>query len=106
VKTIFAPSMTKKIINIFFLLVFAIQVLPVKQVGRILFQSSLIEELPEKTSSKSTDAFQDDYKHFLSLHTFSNSLFRNNTQSNYIHFSETLPDLMAGDLHTPPPDFS
>ena len=97
--------MIKKIINIFFLLVFITQVLPVKQFGRILFQSSLIEELPEKPPSKPTAGFEDDYKHFLSLHAFSNSLFRNNIRSNYIHFSETLPDLMAGDLHTPPPDF-
>jgi hypothetical protein len=97
--------MIKKIINIFFLLVFTTQILPVKQVGRILFQSSLIEELPEKPPSKSAAGFEDDYKHFLSLHAFSNSIFRNNIP-HYIHFSETLPDLMAGDLHTPPPDFS
>ena len=98
--------MAKKIINIFFIMVFMTQVLPVKQVGRILFQASMVEELPEKTPTKSSAGLEDDYKHFLSLHTYNNSFFTNNIQSPYIHFSEILPGLMAGDIHTPPPDFS
>jgi hypothetical protein len=97
--------MAKKVINIFFLLVFTTQLIPVKQVGRILFQATMVEELPEKTPSKSSAGFEDDYKHFTSLQVYSNP-FNYNNQSLYIHFSETLPGLMAGDVHSPPPDFS
>ena len=95
--------MGKKIINIFFLLVFMTQVLPVKQVGRILFQASLIEELPEKAPAK-TIGLEDLTKNVSSFYQF-NFLSVSNSNS-YIHFSETLPGLMAGDIQTPPPDFS
>src|SRR6185295_15353703 len=98
--------MLKKIVNIFFVLVFMTQVLPLQQVGRILFQASMVEELPEKTPSKSATGFEDDYKHFASYPGYANSTLKNNTQSYYLHFSETLPSLMAGDINTPPPDFS
>jgi hypothetical protein len=97
--------MTRKIVNIFFLFVFTTQVLPIQQVGRILFQASMVEELPEKTPSKSAAGLEDDYKHF-AFHSGTNSILKNNTQPLYLHFSETLPSLMAGDIHTPPPDFS
>jgi hypothetical protein len=96
--------MGKKIVNIFFLLVFMIQVLPVKQVGRILFQASLIEELPEKGPSKTT-GLEDETKNVLSFYQF-NILSAYNSLCSYIHFSETLPGLMAGDVQTPPPNFS
>ena len=88
------------------MLVFMTQVLPLQQVGRILFQASVVEELPEKTPSKSATGFEDDYKHFTYYSGYSSYALNNNGQSFYLHFSETLPSLMAGDVQTPPPDFS
>jgi hypothetical protein len=96
--------MTKKIINIFFLLIFLMQVLPVKQVGRSLFNASMIEELPEKAPEKSKGC-EDDTKHFLSHDNHISFLFTDPIQFSYIHHSETLPVLMPCDVQSPPPDF-
>ena len=68
----------------------------------MLFQASMVEELPEKTSEKS----EDQTKHFLSYGNYLSLLFMSSSQNSYIHLSETLPLSMASDVQTPPPDLS
>lgn len=97
--------MMRKVISIFFVLIFIMQILPVRQVGRILFQASMIEELPEKGASKATTGLEDHSKAFLVCGNNLNVLFRDDTHASYIHHSETLPVLRASDVQTPPPDF-
>lgn len=72
----------------------------------MLFQASMVEELPEKESCKSTASFEDHIKHFLSPHNYISFFFNEDRQASYIHLSDTLPLLRASDVQTPPPDIS
>jgi hypothetical protein len=45
-RSIFSQSMTKRIINIFFILILAVQVLPVQQMGAAIFNNVFTEEIP------------------------------------------------------------
>ncbi len=93
--------MTKKIITIFFLSVFLIQLLPLREVGKLVAGATMTEELPETGASKSAV----DAKWFLTSVSYNNSNELNTTsQFQYIHFSETLPFRLPGDVQTPPPD--
>ncbi len=100
----FAPLMTKKIITIFFLTVFLTQLLPLRQVGKLIAGATMTEELPETSSSKSTVGFMDTKWFLTSSHFGVNGDFTSFGQSQYIHFSETLPFLLASDILTPPPN--
>lgn len=96
--------MIKKIITIFFLTLFITQLLPIKQVGKLIAGATMTEELPETGSSKSTASFMDS-KWFLTSSNFgAKGDFISIDQSQYIHFSETLPFLLASDILSPPPN--
>ncbi len=96
--------MLKKTITIFFLLLFATQLLPIRQVGKLIAGATMTEELPETGSSKSTSG--PDAKWFLTTGNYGNNTSSGNSGQNlYIHFSETLPFLSANEVQAPPPDF-
>lgn len=80
---------------------FLIQLLPIREVGKLIAGATMTEELPETGASKLTV----DAKWFLTSLQHGNNLALNTTgQSQYIHFSETLPFRLPGDVQTPPPD--
>lgn len=95
--------MTKKIITIFFLSVFLTQLLPLREVGKLIAGATMTEELPETGSSKATAGFMD-AKWFLFSQNHCNKGFNTSGQSQYIHFSETLPLRLLSDIQTPPPN--
>lgn len=96
--------MIKKIVAIFFISVFLIQLLPIKQVGQLIAGATMTEELPDAGSSKSTTVNMEG-KWLLNADNFSiYNLQHRSNQYLYIHFSETLPFLFASDVQTPPPD--
>ncbi|MEO8109409.1 MAG: hypothetical protein ABI594_05235 [Ginsengibacter sp.] len=93
--------MAKKIITIFFLSVFLIQLLPIREVGKLIAGATMTEELPESGASKSTV----DAKWFLThTHYGDNTALNSTGLSQYIHFSETLPFRLPSDVQTPPPN--
>ena len=96
--------MLKKIVTIFFLLLFVTQSLPIRQVGQFIAKGTMTEELPETGSSKSKADLSDAKCLFISVDYSNSSHINNNGQNFYIHFSETLPFLMASDVQTPPPN--
>ncbi len=96
--------MIKKIISIFFILIFLIQLLPIQEVGKLIAGATMTEELPDTGSSKSITG-KDEAKWCMNGDNFNNSLLNSYNQYLYIHFSETLPFLFASDVQTPPPDF-
>ena len=97
--------MAKKIISLFFLLLFMTQVLPLKQVGQLIAGASMTEELPDSGASKSIAKYPD--AKWFATEDDANCKYglNNNSQTIYIHFSETLPHRFASDVQTPPPDF-
>ncbi len=64
----------------------------------------MTEELPETGTSKSTAGFMDAKWFLSSLHHDNNIALNTMGQSQYIHFSETLPFRLPSDVQTPPPD--
>jgi hypothetical protein len=96
--------MLKKIVTIFFILLFVTQSLPIRQVGQFIAKGIMTEELPETGSSKSKADPLDAKCLFISVNYSNSSHINNNGQNSYIHFSETLPFLMASDVQTPPPN--
>jgi hypothetical protein len=95
--------MIKKIISIFFILVFLIPLLPVKEVGQLIAGATMTEEIPDTGSAKSTNG-KVDTKWLINADGCNFDLLSRGSQSLYIHFSETLPFLFASDVQTPPPN--
>ena len=84
------------------------QVLPVKQLGSLLFSNQLQEELPHATEdvekdSKGKLSFKKDFECTHSFVQVNGILFN---IISYIHFATALPNTHSGDIHTPPPNIA
>ena len=82
------------------------QLLPVRQLGSLLFSNQLQEELPHASNEVEKDlkGKLDFKKEFYPTHDFAlvNYIFSSTTS--YIHFATALPLPHAGEIHTPPPN--
>ncbi len=96
--------MIKKIVAVFFISVFLVQLLPIKQVGQLIAGATMTEELPDAGSSKSTTANTEGKWLLTADHFGGYNPQHSGKQHLYIHFSETLPFSFASDVQTPPPD--
>ncbi len=99
-------NMLKKIITLFCLLILSTQMLPVEQIGAMLFSNQLQEEIPhcldiDKEAKGKLCTLKDDLL-FPSLATLS-IYFKANNQA-YFHFTVSLPSCHAGEIPTPPPN--
>ena len=92
----------KKIISIFFLFIISVQCLPIKELGKSLFDNTITEEeLCEKSIDKKQ--LSDNCKEFYSDST----PLQANPQNNKTRFFNTHADLFAAplaDVTTPPPN--
>jgi len=98
----------KRIIAVICLLVLTIQVLPVKQIGSVLFGNQVNEELPhsldlEKKCDCKSFPFNDDPFLAASAIALYPPLYSGNE---YIHFAITLPSSHEADIPTPPPNIA
>ncbi|MBI2731377.1 MAG: hypothetical protein HYX40_11625 [Sphingobacteriales bacterium] len=96
----------KKIISVFLLLVFSTQVLPVAQIGRVLYQNQLTEELPHSpTSAPVSYSFADEI-HKACWHEM--EVFGLKLQSqiitHHIHETENVSTQFVAEVQTPPPN--
>lgn len=100
--------MTKKLINIFVLVVFTIQVLPVKQVGSLLFGNQITEEIVQDVDD--ADELAKDGCKTESKSVFINSQFACITQfftSSSLLLKEisiVFPHNHSTDIYSPPPN--
>ena len=96
----------KKLVNLLLIFIMSSTVLPLKQVGDLLFKKQLTEEISESHDSpvKKADskfAFKEYHGHeyhALAVSSFSTAL------SGYTYFKSPLPVSPATDIHTPPPN--
>lgn len=95
----------KKAIALFCVLVLSIQVIPVKQIGSMLFSNMIQEELPHsfdvdqgKGKLLKGDPF-DTHTSTIGCISFTNSV-------EYLHFAITLPSPHTGEIPTPPPNIA
>src|SRR5689334_19389972 len=95
----------KRVISLLLLLILMIQMLPVKQVGAILFSNQINEEIPH-----GSDTFKDASKKQVLLNDFlavthpqtiSDFL---SSPSNFIFFSSEIPSNHAMEILVPPPN--
>lgn len=96
--------MRKKIITIFFLLLFSTQLLPIKQIGQLIAGATMTEELPGIGHSSLVAKFIDSKWCHGPFNMGIINASANGDQSSYIHFSEMLPCHLASDVQTPPPN--
>ena len=96
--------MRKKIYTLFLLLVLLIQMLPVQQMGSLLFSNQLTEELPHPEDPDKDFAkkeFKSDY-----LSTTSASFISAYIDFSYNHrfMADVIPQNYSGEIHVPPPN--
>jgi len=105
----------KKLLAIFFLLIFSCQVLPVKAIGKILAKNQLTEEV--RHDSDNDDLAKDDlgkitkfdddlFDEHHSFQSMASRMFFDKVLSYIIHQTEALPDDRASDIQSPPPDMA
>ncbi|MBI2284375.1 MAG: hypothetical protein HYU71_11755 [Bacteroidetes bacterium] len=97
--------MKKRFCTVFLLLVLAIQILPIRQMGGLLFSNQFTEELPHSIHVEKS-GFQ---KAFLRNDHFSNTVFTHtpgteDRASQHQLFADAIPQNFTGDIHVPPPN--
>lgn len=97
--------MKKRFYSLFLLLVLTIQILPIRQMGGLLFRNQFTEELPHSIHIEKS-GFQ---KAFLRNDHLSNTVSTDspdleNAASGHRHFADAIPQNFTGDIHVPPPN--
>lgn len=97
---------SKKIITGFLILVMVLQLLPIKQAVRYFFIDNLIvEEILDinKDATKNFKLLEEDH-YITDIDFYLHHFILVNSQLSF-HFTESLPLILAADIHTPPPNF-
>lgn len=94
----------KKLLSIFLLSLMCIQVLPIKEVGKLLFNNQIVEEHVDGCSSKGTKLSQSD----INCHRYSDYETEMNPNLFMTTFSygyhEDIPTSPVQEIQTPPPN--
>lgn len=98
----------KKIISYIFLTIFTLQVLPVKEIGKILYKGMMTEEIHEvETEGKAGDGKTLKWKPLNEYYVTADNnraLYFTTVIQIAIHQAENLPDRFVPDITTPPPN--
>ena len=96
--------MRKKLYTLFLLTVLAIQILPIKQMGSMLFSNQFTEEIPHADMDKGCfkkAEMKSDYLYTASF-TLGSSFI--DFDNRHPHLSVAIPANHTGDIHVPPPN--
>src|SRR3954462_4379199 len=96
-----------RVISFFLTLLIAVQMLPVKQIGKVLASNQWTEELPHDSDEAGKDAsvkFSHPYLPPANYTTTFSFAFDSKAIA-YIHFSEQIPSNHSTEIVAPPPDF-
>lgn len=96
----------RKAVTLFLILVLSIQVLPVRQMGRMLFGNQFTEELPHSTDTGKDDCCKElkGKSDFLTSAGLSISPVITHLSVSHLHFADAIPANHTGDIHVPPPN--
>ena len=99
----------KKIVAYIFLFIFSFQILPVKELGKMLFKQQMTEEIKEDCSQGGTEEESKakngpDPLHNNSGQSLARIQYLSHQLSTAIHHSERLPIHHVADVFTPPPN--
>ena len=97
--------MKLKVIAFFLGLLIAMQMLPVKQIGKVLASNQWTEELPHDSDEPGKDPTVKFNHPFLPPANYTSISVSSETKAlAYIHFSEQIPSNHSTEVVTPPPD--
>lgn len=96
----------KKVIALFCLLLLASQMLPVKEIGAILFGNQLNEEIPHSLDVGKDVSCKLLLKGDSFLHHIVDNGFLSGNIGEYAQFTSLLPKNHATEIPTPPPNLS
>lgn len=97
--------MKQKCITLFLLLVLAIQVLPIRQMGSMLFSNQFTEEIPHSLAIE-----KDNFKKFAPSSDFLTTPFLNlgsqflEYDYQHLNYADAIPHNYTDDIHVPPPN--
>lgn len=98
-------TMTKRIINIFLILVLSVQVLPVQEMGKMLYCNQFTEEIPHSLDQTPENAKQSESKSdFISTPELALPYVKG--PSNLIRpiTCDVIPQNHTNEIHVPPPN--
>ncbi|HET9057091.1 MAG TPA: hypothetical protein VFN30_09630 [Chitinophagaceae bacterium] len=96
----------KKVISILLLVVFSAQILPVLQIGKMLYQNQLTEEIPYSNNSvPAPNAFEEEVHkaYWHEMEVFGLKL-QSQIITNHIHETENIFTQYFAEVQTPPPN--
>jgi hypothetical protein len=97
--------MRKKLITYFLLLVMGIQILPVQQIGGMLFNNQFTEECPHSLDIDKEGYHKAGHKSmFLDTQSFILITALSELSFRYIHFADAIPLNHGADILVPPPN--
>ena len=96
----------KKFLAYIFLFIFSFQVLPVKELGRILFKGLMTEEIHETADDTSGPKLKKEPAKLFNKHEdLASILYFTSRVNTALHDAEKLPRHFVPDIITPPPNF-
>lgn len=98
--------MVKKLINILLIVVLTITILPIRQVGNMLFKNQWTEELNDHSEQHEKKPQPDKWT-FLTYGDLLNQALGINSDDGirFFAYSQQLPFNASGEIHSPPPNF-
>lgn len=97
--------MKKKLCTLFLLLVLGIQILPIQQMGRLLFSNTFTEEIPHSIDTDSDCCKKAIVKSdYISTPSFAFCSDYIDFALQHPHFTDAIPQNHTGDIHVPPPN--
>lgn len=96
--------MGKRIINIFLILVLAVQILPIQQMGKLLYTNQFTEEIPHQLDHSGEPQPSESKSDFIS--TAELSMFHQKDCIGLIHpvIADVIPQNHTTEIHVPPPN--
>ena len=86
------------------MLVLATQMLPVKEIGSMLFGNQINEEIPHSLDMGKETPVKLIFKSDSFINQLGENIFLAGNINEYVHFASLLPHNHASEIHTPPPN--
>lgn len=102
-------AIVKKLLAIVFLFIFSFQVLPVKEIGKLLFKSTNTEEEVHGSScdnNKGKVGGEDLFLQYYASKQEDQQSYFDQKQAVIIHRADDLPPIRIKEVQSPPPDCS
>ncbi len=96
--------MRKKYYTLFLLTVLAIQILPIKQMGSLLFSNTFTEEIPHADIDKGCFKKAEIKSDYLYTASFTLGSAFIDFRSQHPHLSVAIPPNHTNEIHVPPPN--